>query len=244
MISPKKMGLIAVLAVILAIVSVYMFSPGLFVVKYIETASSMSTMLIYVLYGVIVIGCLGGMGFTFYYEPSEQKLTDLNSKEEFVELFTRFMTSSFLGKESTSFRKQVFILDEKIMTLDALLQQKFDGANASYSKFNSIIKNTQKLVYANFKNAAVMIKTFNEEDYKRFSTEMSEYSEKIVNEKMETFNIYKKEVKDILSQNEEILLKLDKLQLEVSRLSSTDNIEENAVVQEMNSLITQTKLYK
>ena len=240
----KKIVLISISSILIAVISVFVFSPGLFVSKYLETATSLATIFVYVLYGVIVLASLSYIALLLYKQPDEHKLNELATKEQFVEVFTKFTNSSFLGKESMSFRKQIFILDEKIMTMDALLQQKFEGATASYSKFNSIVKSTQKLVYSNLKNAAIMISNFNEEDYKRFSSEKDEYSDKIANEKLETFNTYKKDIKDMLVQNEEILLKLDKLQLEVSRLSINDNIEENPVVQEMNKLITQTKLYK
>ncbi|MNN42780.1 hypothetical protein D3C81_1569860 [compost metagenome] len=53
-------------------------------------------------------------------------------------------------------------------------------------------------------------------------------------------------IKSSLATNEEIMLKLDKLLLEISRLDSFEpgDIENMPCMQEIDSLIKQTKLYK
>ena len=53
-------------------------------------------------------------------------------------------------------------------------------------------------------------------------------------------------VRGLVSQNEEILIKMDALLLEISKLADLDEhgLENMAAVQEINDLIAQTKYYK
>ncbi|MNI99672.1 hypothetical protein D3C73_1588090 [compost metagenome] len=73
----------------------------------------------------------------------------------------------------------------------------------------------------------------------RFSTEL-------LQERRTVYSEYLTFIKSSLATNEEIMLKLDKLLLEISRLDSFEpgDIENMPCMQEIDSLIKQTKLYK
>ena len=53
-------------------------------------------------------------------------------------------------------------------------------------------------------------------------------------------------VKTLVEDNEVIIMKMDKLMLELSKLSelNADNIEKVSAIQDINELISQTKYYK
>lgn len=236
---------ILILSLLLSLVTIFVFSPGLVISKFLNNASLLTNIVVYALYAVASISTLGYIIFLIIRKPTETKLGDIDTKEEFIEAFTKYINGyNYLSEEAEQLRKQVFIFDEKVMTLNALLSQKFEGAMASYSKFSSIIRSVKKVVYGNLRNSISLITSFNELDYQRFNGEKNGYPAEIMVQKMETFESYKKEVQSIILQDENIFLKLDKLQLELSKTSSTDNIEINPVIQEMNELISQTKLYR
>ena len=65
-------------------------------------------------------------------------------------------------------------------------------------------------------------------------------------EKAELYNKYMTFINNALNINEEILLDLDKLLLEISKLNSfeIEDIDNMACMKEIENLITQTKFYK
>ncbi|MNO05342.1 hypothetical protein D3C81_2266840 [compost metagenome] len=71
-------------------------------------------------------------------------------------------------------------------------------------------------------------------------------SPELLQEKTQVYNEFMVFLQDSLETNEEILLKLDKLLLEISSLNSIDfgEIENMPCMQEIDSLIKQTKYYK
>ncbi|MEI0737486.1 hypothetical protein VQ056_13785 [Paenibacillus sp. JTLBN-2024] len=88
---------------------------------------------------------------------------------------------------------------------------------------------------------------FDESEYLSVMNQrQSKFSREILEEKTKVYNEYLSFMKSSLSTNEEILLKLDKLIIEISRLDSFEpgDIDNMPCMQEIDSLIKQTKLYK
>ena len=72
------------------------------------------------------------------------------------------------------------------------------------------------------------------------------FSNELIKEKLEIYNEYISYVKEAITDNEEILLKLDKVLLELSNFNSLESgeLENMAAVKEIDDLISKIKLYK
>jgi hypothetical protein len=72
------------------------------------------------------------------------------------------------------------------------------------------------------------------------------FSEEIMEEKFNVYNEYIRFVKEATEDNEQILLKLDKLLLEISGLNCIESgeLEQMAGMIEIDNLIKQAKYYK
>ena len=94
------------------------------------------------------------------------------------------------------------------------------------------------------------INMFDEGDYISLVYKMKKNpSERNVQSSREKLNIYMEHinyVKTLVEDNEVIIMKMDKLMLELSKLSelNADNIEKVSAIQDINELISQTKYYK
>ena len=87
------------------------------------------------------------------------------------------------------------------------------------------------------------------EDQCDFITErldVGDFSEQFMEEKIRVYNEYINFVKAAAEDNEQILLKLDKLLLEISGLNSIESgqLEQMAGMIEIDNLIKQAKYYK
>ena len=95
---------------------------------------------------------------------------------------------------------------------------------------------------------------FDYKDYKKLVQKMHNsrningvgVNSKAVGDQLRIYNEHISNVNGLVEMNENILVKLDKLLLEISKLDDLDEqgLENIAAVQEINDLIAQTKYYK
>lgn len=105
----------------------------------------------------------------------------------------------------------------------------------------------EKLLYLNIRSVLNRLNVFDEADYANMmKSKSSTLPQKLFQEKTKVYNDYLSYVKNALHTNEEILLKLDQLLLEISRLDSFEagDIEQMPCMQEIDQLIKHTKLYR
>ncbi|MFZ7120670.1 MAG: hypothetical protein ACOWWH_06945 [Eubacteriaceae bacterium] len=158
-------------------------------------------------------------------------------------------------KNNKTFKKNVhIILDQmdriekkKQMFLD-LLHQEFNAGEMSFEKFQGVVTNVEKIFYMNIKSIIHKINAFDEDDYNFIKKENAKatFTDQFIKEKLSVYQEYVFFVKEATEDNEEILLKLDKLLLELSKL---DCIEENEIdqmeeIKSIDELIKNTKYYK
>jgi hypothetical protein len=143
--------------------------------------------------------------------------------------------------------EQLERIRKKKETLLDVLNQRFESGELSYKKFASVIYEVEKLFYLNLRSMLNRLHVFDEADFTSVMTKKTtRYSKQLLQEKTNLYNEFLSFLKYSLDNNEEILLKLDKLLLEISRLDSFEpgDIENMPCMQEIDSLIKQTKYYK
>lgn len=144
--------------------------------------------------------------------------------------------------------EQIERLVKKKSTILDILQQRFSVSELSYKKFASVINEVEKIFYLNIRSILNKLNAFDEEEYIRIKDgdKSGGFSQEFIQQKLSVYNEYIAFINKATEDNEEIILKLDKLLLEISSLDSLQDgeIEKMPGMQEIDELIKQTRLYK
>lgn len=205
--------------------NIFLWSPGLLGVEIgggsvLETASSVTLLFmsfIVLLYGSYVL---------LLKPPVSRPVKDIKAHEDYVAALHHYRKAKGLKKDISLAQDQLNRIEKKKISLLDVLSQRFDPTELSYRKFHSVIYEVEKLFYLNIRGILNKLSVFDEKSqlYKEYLAYVSGY----------------------LGANEEILLKLDKLLLEITRLGSTDykDVEDMPCMKEIDLLIKQTRFYK
>ena len=141
--------------------------------------------------------------------------------------------------------EQIKRFSRKYNTINDMLLQKFSEDEITYKKFNDVLNGVQNVIYINMKSILNKISAFDEDEYINIINN-KEKQQTISQEKLEIYNKYIDFVNESTNINEEILLKLDKMILEISKYNTIDggDIKKMPVIMEMDELIKNAKLYK
>ena len=143
---------------------------------------------------------------------------------------------------------QIERLQKKNKTIRDILLQIFSASEISYQKFDAVIAEVEKIFFMNIRSILNKLNAFDEEDYNfiRKKYEAGAISQQFMEEKFKVYDEYITFVKAATEDNEQILLKLDKLLLEISGLNSIESgqLEQMAGMIEIDNLIKQAKYYK
>ncbi|AET65205.1 hypothetical protein [Methanothrix harundinacea] len=143
---------------------------------------------------------------------------------------------------------QIDRLQKKNKIIREILLQIFSSSEISYQKFDGVISEVERIFFMNMRSIINKLDAFDEEDYNfiRNKSNSGDFSEQFMDEKIEVYNKYITFVKEAAEDNEAILLKLDKLLLELSGLNSVESgqLEKMPGMVEIDNLIKQTTNYK
>lgn len=188
------------------------------------------------------------VSYVLLFKPSVVlPVKQIKTHEDYVEALTHYRSVKALEDDITLVLEQLDRMLKKKDTLLNVLNQRFDTTELSYKKFTSVTQEVEKLFYLNVRSILNRLNVFDESEFESVMNKKStQFSQELLQEKTNVYNEYLSFVKGSIGTNEEILLKLDKLLLEISRLDSFElgDIENMPCMQEIDSLIKQTKYYK
>lgn len=143
---------------------------------------------------------------------------------------------------------QIERLQKKNRTIRSILLQIFGDSELSYKKFDAVIAEVEKIFFINIRSILNKMDAFDEDDYNfiRKKYESGDFSKEFMEEKFKVYDEYLSFIKNATEDNEEILLKLDKLLLEISGLNTVESgqIEKMPGMVEIDIMIKQAKYYK
>ncbi len=143
---------------------------------------------------------------------------------------------------------QIERLQKKNKTIRDILLQIFSSSEMSYNKFDAVIAEVEKIFFLNIRSILNKLNAFDEEDYDfvRKEHEAGAFSEQFMEDKFKVYSEYINFVKAAAEDNEQILLKLDRLLLEISDLNCLESgqLEQMDGMIEIDNLIKQAKYYK
>jgi hypothetical protein len=168
--------------------------------------------------------------------------------EDYVEELNAHRDLKTFEKTVDLMLDQIERLQNKNRIIRDILLQIFSASEMSYKKFDGVISEVEKIFFMNIRSILNKMNAFDEDDYNfiRTKRESGDFSEQFMEEKIEVYNKYITFVKAATEDNEEILLKLDKLLLELSGLNSVESgqLEKMPGMIEIDNLIKQTGVYK
>jgi hypothetical protein len=141
--------------------------------------------------------------------------------------------------------EQIKRFNRKHDTIKDILLQKFSADEMSFQKFSGVIHDIKEAVYMNMRSILNKISAFDVEEYESMQHKDT-YDDELAREKAGVYNEFIAFVNNATRTNEEILLKLDKMLLEISKYNSLEDgdIKKLPAILEIDELIKNAKLYK
>lgn len=172
----------------------------------------------------------------------------LDAPDDYVEALRGYRRVKAMKNEIAIAIDQIDRLEKKKDALFEALRLRFDPNEMSYKRFASVIYEVSRLFYVNIRGMLGKLRVFDASEYDKFAGARAnpQLPGKLAKERSELYQEYVTYVSDAASANEEILLKLDKLLLETSRLGAADlqEIEAMPGMKEIDDLIQQTRYYR
>ncbi|MCG7406614.1 hypothetical protein MH117_04225 [Paenibacillus sp. ACRRX] len=233
------------LMLIVAAVNILVFSPGLIGVQIGTSALSTATgvTLLFASGGVLVIGIY----HLLFKKPVIIPVKQIKTYDEYIEHLSRYRHAKGIESDISLALEQMERMQKRKRTLIEVLQQRFEETEMSYKKFASVTQEVEHLFYQNIRSILNILHVYDESEFERvFQKKSSGFSNELVQKKASVYQDYLSTITSSISNNEEILLRLDQLLLEISSLDHIEpgEIEQLSCVQELDSLIRQTKYYK
>lgn len=154
--------------------------------------------------------------------------------------------SGTFSQKMGEIQQQIGQMQKKQELIRDILLQKFSDTEMSYQKFKATVDGSENVMCANIRSIINRIYAFDEEEYNGLVKGRSRLSKSIAEQKLGIYREYIDYVEKAVEDNDEILLRLDKLLLEISKFNSIDagELENMQAVKELDSLITDTKWYR
>jgi len=189
---------------------------------------------------------IGGNSLILKQKETRLLLQGINSLGDCIPVFQEALRKGdAFGENISKCIEQIKRFKRKHDTIDDILLQKFTADEMSFQKFSIVLHDVEDVIYANMRSILNKISAFDIEEYemmKKKGFHSNEFSE----EKMAIYNEYIGFVHNSTKTNENILLKLDKMLLEISRYNSLEDgdVQKLPAILEMDELIKNANLYK
>ncbi len=240
---PRLIGLVAAVA----LTDVVALSPGLLGLRLSGDSPFEAALGVTVLLMSLLVLLYGSFRLLLV-SPRPPADLRLNVPDDYLEALRRYRRVKAMKISVMLAIDQIDRLEKKKAALFELLGQRFDPNEMSYRRFGSVIREVGNLFYANVRGMLGKLRVFDASEYDRFAGAdgRQQLPGKLAKERSELYQEYVAYVSGAVGANEEILLKLDKLLLETSRLGGADfeEIEAMPGMTEIDELIRQTKYYR
>lgn len=243
----KKIILSLELNIVIVILNIIIFSPGIIGVNIDFNNIFQTSIGITVIVMSVIIFIVGNYKILIE-ENDDIGIFNLDNYEDYIEALKDNSNKKIFYKDIDSLLDQIERINKKQEKIDDILLQKFTANEISYTKFKKTISEVVDIFYLNIKSVINKINIFDQEEYDKLKKDIKsgKISGNIVKEKNDMYEEYITFVKDSVEDNEEILLKLDKVLLELSKFNSLDDgeLENMNAMNEVDELISKINLYK
>jgi hypothetical protein len=243
--SPKKRLQLIILNAGIVLVNIALFSKAL-----LGLALFAGTALTISLAWTAIIGSVGaffwGNSMILAQKETRMLMQGIRSLNDCIPVFQEARNNGDVFDENIQKNiEQIKRFRRKQDTINDILLQKFAVNEMSYQKFSGVLRDVEAVTYSNMRSILNKISAFDIEEYETLKKRGFQANE-VSKEKMDIYNEYIDFVNNATKTNEDILLKLDKILLEISRYNSLDDgdIQKLPAIIEMDELIKNANLYK
>ena len=183
-------------------------------------------------------------------EPSQPRLykgEELAEPKSYVEALEERKDKKVFEQDINTAIEQIYRIEDKDRALDSILSQYFSPQEITFTRFQIAINAVQALFFNNVKKMLNRITIF---DYKDYTKQMNKLrnspsvdgvnvASQTLSAQIKIYNEHIGYVRSVVETNENILVKMDSLLLEISKLDDIDEagLENIAAIQEINDLI-------
>ncbi|MBQ5695169.1 MAG: hypothetical protein IIV48_00785 [Clostridium sp.] len=231
----------------IVILNIVLFSPGLLNIEIGGTSILKTALGVTIITMSIIIFIIGNYSILMK-EDNDINIYKVVTSDDCIEALNENKYKKIFSSDIDILLEQIDRIENKVDTIEDILIQKFSISEMSYKKFNYVILDIKNLFYVNIKSIINKINIFDQNEYKKINKRINNETNqnKILIEKINMYKEYITFVKNAIEDNEEILLRLDKVLLELSKFNSLDEgeLENMSAMDNIDDLISKIKLYK
>jgi len=243
--SPKKRKHLIILNAVIVLVNIALFSKALLGLSLFD-GTPLTISLAWTAIIVSVIAFFKGNSLILEQKETRHLMQDIRSLNDCIPVFQEAIhKGDVFDKNILKNIDQIKRFKRKHDTINDILLQKFSAGEMSFQKFSSVLHDVGDVIYANMRSILNKISAFDVEEYETMHKKGFK-ANKFSEEKMAIYNEYIVFVNDATQTNEDILLKMDKMLLEISRYNSLEDgdVKKLPAIIEMDELIKNANLYK
>jgi hypothetical protein len=173
--------------------------------------------------------------------------TDIKALDDCIISINQNMDKRTFTDSLETILEQINRFKKKKYAIQDILLQKFSETEMSYINFKNVLDEVEKVIYLNIKSILNRISAFDDQEYAQIRKgDKRKHKSRYTDSKLAIYNEYIEFVGQGMEMNEQIILKLDKLLLEISKFNSFDDdeIENMDAMQEIDELINNVKWYR
>ena len=231
----------------IVILNIVLFSPGLLNIEIGGTSIFKTALGVTIITMSIIIFIIGNYSILMK-EDNDINIYKVVTSDDCIEALNENKYKKIFSSDIDILLEQIDRIENKVDTIEDILIQKFSISEMSYKKFNYVILDIKNLFYVNIKSIINKINIFDQNEYKKINKRINSETNQnnILIEKINMYKEYITFVKNAIEDNEEILLRLDKVLLELSKFNSLDEgeLENMSAMDNIDDLISKIKIYK
>lgn len=232
---------LAVLLIGVSIANIIIFSPGLIGLSITGGDALFAALGITIVVASLAI-LIYGMYACLYEKPPVIAIKNLQNGHDLEEALESLMQFRPLRDDAQTAIHQLRNMKRKKEHLASVLASRFSPTELSGQKFSGVIADVESLFYTNVRNIINKMSIFDDVEYRACQNR----NDRVAIERKELYAQFFSYIGESLSINDEILLDMDKLLIELTRLDNVEigDVDDMAAMKELDTLIKQTKLYK
>lgn len=242
----KKIAKLIILDMSIAFVNIGLFSEGLLNIG-LSNGPLQGAISVTAIVMSFIIFIVGNYRILTHREEVFKELPFRN-EEDYLNALRQARTKKTFIKDLDGIIDQFLRFERKQQSIKDLLLQKFSETEMSYAKFDQGVLEIEQVFRLNIRSILNKMNAFDEIDYQksRSANIHKKFNKDFVDAKLVVYQEYFDYIKGAIANNEEILLKLDRLILELSRFNSINlgELETLTAIREMDDLINKAKYYK
>ena len=233
---------LAVLNLIVVFTAVICYSPGLLNLRPSDSGVLRPGMSIFM--ALVLL-------FAFFYgnhqlltEPKRSRVSadSVNDIKKAGMVLKSYFTSRPLGDTARVASEQLRRMDNLFGNTETIISEKFEKGSMSWGRYDAIVKSAEKSAVNNVVAMANRMQIFADRDYEKLTRyQNDQIPDDIQKKQLELYEENLQKIKDAIALNEELLLKIETLMFELS--SENDNEEHDEILEEIEKLTSEVKLY-